>query len=56
MKKSRHTAEKIVAKLLQAEVELARGRSIPQAASILGITDTPFALIGKGSRVSPTPG
>jgi len=42
MKTSRHTAEQIVAKLRQAEVELAKGRTIPQAARILGITEQTY--------------
>lgn len=40
--KSRHTPEQIVAKLRQAEVELAKGQTIPQACKHLGITDQTY--------------
>ena len=35
----KHTPEQIVAKLRRAEVELAKGRTIPQVSKQLGITD-----------------
>ena len=37
--KTRHTAEQIVAKLREAEVELAKGRKVPEVVRKLGITD-----------------
>ena len=37
--KKRHTAEQIVAKLREAEVELAKGRKIPEVARKLGISE-----------------
>lgn len=40
--KGRHTPEQIVAKLRQAEVELARGQTIPQVCKQLGITDQTY--------------
>lgn len=40
--KGRHTPEQIVAKLRQAEVELARGQTIPQVCKHLGITDQTY--------------
>lgn len=42
MQTGRHTAEQIVAKLRQAEVELAKGRTIPQVSKLLGITDQTY--------------
>lgn len=42
MMKGRHTPEQIVAKLRQAEVELAKGQTIPQACKQLGITDQTY--------------
>jgi putative transposase len=38
----KHTPEQIVAKLRQAEVELARGRTIPQVSKQLGITEQTY--------------
>ena len=40
--KGKHTPEQIVAKLRQAEVELARGHSIVQVAKQLGITEQTY--------------
>jgi len=37
--KKRHTAEQIVAKLREAEVELAKGRKIPEVVRELGISE-----------------
>ena len=37
--KGKHTPEQIVAKLRQAEVELAKGRSVAQVSKQLGITE-----------------
>ncbi len=42
MQTAKHTAEQIVAKLRQAEVELARGRTIPQVSKQLGITEQTY--------------
>ena len=42
MKLSKHTPEQIVAKLRQAEVELAKGQSIAQASRHLGITEQTY--------------
>ena len=41
MKKS-HTAEQIVAKLREAEVELAKGKSVAEVVRELGITEQTF--------------
>ena len=40
--KKRHTAEQIVAKLREAEVELAKGRKIPEVARKLSITEQTY--------------
>ena len=40
--KKRHTAEQIITKLREAEVELAKGRKIPEAARKLGITEQTY--------------
>ena len=37
--KKRHTAEQIVAKLREAEVELAKGKKIPEVVRKLGISE-----------------
>lgn len=42
MRTGKHTAEQIVAKLRQAEVELARGQSIAQVSKHLGITEQTY--------------
>jgi transposase-like protein len=42
MQTAKHTAEQIVAKLRQAEVELAKGRTIPQVSKLLGITEQTY--------------
>lgn len=42
MQTGRHTAEQIVAKLRQAEVELAKGRTIPLVSKLLGITEQTY--------------
>ncbi|MBP7744872.1 MAG: transposase [Phycisphaerae bacterium] len=42
MRTGRHTAEQIVAKLRQAEVELARGQSIAQISKHWGITEQTY--------------
>ena len=40
--KKRHTAEQIVAKLREAEVELATGRKVPEVVRKLGITEQTY--------------
>ena len=40
--KKRHTAEQIVAKLREAEVELAKGRKIPEVVRKLSITEQTY--------------
>ncbi len=40
--KKRHTAEQIVAKLREAEVELAKGKPVPEAVRKLGITEQTY--------------
>ncbi len=42
MQTSKHTPEQIVAKLRQAELELAKGRTIPQVSQLLGITEQTY--------------
>jgi transposase-like protein len=42
MKSKKHTVEQIIAKLRQAEVELAKGSTVPQAARKLGITEQTY--------------
>jgi len=37
--KKKHTAEQIVAKLREAEVELAKGKKVPEVARKLGISE-----------------
>ncbi len=40
--KKRHTAEQIVAKLREAEVELAKGLKVPEVVRKLGITEQTY--------------
>jgi transposase-like protein len=42
MAKKRHTAEQIIAKLREAEVELAKGQPISKVVRRLGITDQTY--------------
>jgi putative transposase len=42
MKSKKHTVEQIIAKLRQAEVELAKGSTVPQTARKLGITEQTY--------------
>ena len=42
MAKRRHTAEQIIAKLREAEVELAKGQAIPKVVRKLGITEQTY--------------
>jgi transposase-like protein len=42
MSRKRYTAEQIIQKLREAEVELAKGRSVAEAAKKLGITDQTY--------------
>ena len=48
MLRKRHTPEKIIAKLREAEVGLASGQTVPEACRALGITD-------KSSEMSCSP-
>lgn len=42
MKRTRHTPEQIIAKLRQAEAELAAGRTIGQVCQTLGVSEQTF--------------
>ena len=42
MPKKRFTAEQIIPKLREAEVELAKGRTVPQVAKKLGVTEQTY--------------
>jgi len=42
MPKKRHSAEQIIAKLREAEVEIARGATVPVAAKKIGVTDQTY--------------
>ena len=42
MSQRRHTPEQIINKLRQAEVELSRGATVPQACKKLGVTDQTY--------------
>ncbi len=42
MGKRRHTTEQIINKLRSAEVELAKGKTVPQACRKLGITEQTY--------------
>jgi transposase-like protein len=42
MKGSKHTPEQIISKLRQAEVELSKGLTIPQAVRKIGVTDQTY--------------
>jgi len=42
MNGKRHTPEQIIHKLRQAEVELSKGSTIPQAAKKIGVTEQTF--------------
>ncbi len=42
MSRKRHTPEQIINKLRQAEVELARGATVPQACKKIGVTDQTY--------------
>ncbi len=42
MNGKRHTPEQIIHKLRQAEVELSKGATIPQAAKKIGVTEQTF--------------
>ncbi len=42
MSQKRHTPEQIINKLRQAEVELARGATVPQACKKIGVTDQTY--------------
>ena len=42
MPKRRHTAEQIIAKLREAEVEIAKGHPVPIAAKRIGVTEQTY--------------
>lgn len=42
MARKRHTAEEIIQKLREAEVELAQGRSTPEACKKIGVTEQTY--------------
>ena len=42
MRKQRHSAEEIVNKLREAEVELSRGQTVPQACRKIGVTEQTY--------------
>ena len=42
MSRKRHSPEQIINKLRQAEVELARGTTVPQACKKIGVTDQTY--------------
>ena len=42
MRRKRYSAEEIVNKLREADVELARGQTVPQACRKIGITDQTY--------------
>jgi transposase-like protein len=42
MKQNRHTVEQIIAKLRRADVELGKGKKVPEVCKILEITDQTY--------------
>ena len=42
MARKRHTAEQIIAKLREAEIELAKGRPVAQVVKTLGVTEQTY--------------
>ena len=42
MRKKRHTAEQIIAKLREAEVALSQGKTVPEACRNLGVTEQTY--------------
>jgi len=42
MRKRRHSAEEIVNKLREADVELSRGQTVPQACRKIGVTEQTY--------------
>ncbi len=42
MSRKRHSPEQIINKLRQAEVELVRGATVPQACKKIGVTDQTY--------------
>ncbi len=38
----KHTAEQIIAKLREAELEISKGRTVPQAAKKIGVTEQTY--------------
>ena len=42
MRRKRHTVEEIVNKLREADVELSRGQTVPQACRKIGVTEQTY--------------
>ena len=42
MNRKRHTTEQIIHKLRQAEVEIAKGKMVPEACRVIGVTEQTF--------------
>ena len=42
MKSKRHTIDQIIAKLRQADIDLGKGKKVPEVCKILGITDQTY--------------
>ena len=42
MARKRHTPEQIIAKLRQAEIEISKGKSVAEAAKVIGVTDQTY--------------
>ena len=42
MSKHRHSAEQIIHKLRQADVELGKGQNVPQVCRLLGVTEQTY--------------
>jgi DNA-binding XRE family transcriptional regulator len=47
------TAEQIISKLREAEVELARGKKVPEAAKQIGVTEQTYLSLEEGVRRPP---
>ena len=42
MKQKRHNVDEIIAKLRQADVELGKGKKVPEACRVIGITEQTY--------------
>ena len=42
MKQKRHSVDEIIAKLRQADVELGKGKKVPEACRLIGITEQTY--------------